>query len=458
MALCSIPSLIKATLLVFAILCFLAKPIFSTSRKALDHAKTARLGFRVSLKHVDHGSNFTKLERVQRGIKRGRNRLQRLNALALASSSGSYEVESKVQPGNGEFLMDVAIGTPPNPFAAIMDTGSDLIWTQCKPCEQCFDQSTPIFDPQESSTFSTLSCSSPLCEALPSSTCEEGCQYMYTYGDYSSTQGILATETFTFGSGSGSNKVSVPNIGFGCGEDNQGNGFDQGAGLVGLGRGPLSLVSQLDEPKFSYCLTSIDGTKTSSLLMGSLAKANSSLSSSENEATKIITTPLAHNPSRPSFYYLTLEGISVGSTQLPIKEDTFALNEDGSGGLIIDSGTTITYLERSAFDEVKKEFTSQMNLPLDDSGSAGLDLCFKMPKDTSNLEVPKLVFHFKEADLELPSENYMIGDTGLGILCLAMGSSSGMSIFGNIQQQNMMVVHDLKKETLSFIPTQCDAL
>jgi len=192
--------------------------------------------------------------------------------------------------------------------------------------------------------------------------------------------------------------------------------------------------------------------------MGSLAKANSSLSSSENEATKIITTPLAHNPSRPSFYYLTLEGISVGSTQLPIKEDTFALNEDGSGGLIIDSGTTITYLERSAFDEVKKEFTSQMNLPLDDSGSAGLDLCFKMPKDTSNLEVPKLVFHFKEADLELPSENYMIGDSGLGILCLAMGSSSGMSIFGNIQQQNMMVVHDLNKETLSFIPTQCDAL
>uniref|UniRef100_A0A803L4Y0 Peptidase A1 domain-containing protein n=2 Tax=Chenopodium quinoa TaxID=63459 RepID=A0A803L4Y0_CHEQI len=378
-----------------------------------------------------------------------------MNAMVLASNTGTYDVESKVHPGNGEFLMNVAIGTPPNQFYAIMDTGSDLVWTQCKPCEECFDQSTPIFDPSQSSTFSKMSCSNDLCQALPSSTCQDGCQYMYTYGDYSSTQGVLATETFTFG---GSDKVSVPNIGFGCGADNEGNGFNQGAGLIGLGRGPLSLVSQLGEPKFSYCLTSIDGSKTSTLLMGSLANANSTLSASNSKSNNVITTPLLHNPSHPSFYYLNLEGISVGSTHLPIKKDLFTLGEDGSGGMIIDSGTTITYLEESAFDQVKKAFTSQMNLPLDDSGSAGLDLCFKMPKDTKSMDVPKFVFHFKEADLDLPSENYMIGDSDMGILCLAMGKSSGMSILGNVQQQNMMVVHDLAKDTLSFVPTQCDAL
>jgi hypothetical protein len=72
--------------------------------------------------------------------------------------------------------------------------------------------------------------------------------------------------------------------------------------------------------------------------------------------------------------------------------------------------------------------------------------------------VPKLVFHFDGADLELPAENYMIGDSSMGVACLAMGSSSGMSIFGNVQQQNMLVLHDLEKETLSFLPTQCDLL
>ena len=188
--------------------------------------------------------------------------------------------------------------------------------------------------------------------------------------------------------------------------------------------------------------------------MGSEASMNKTTS----ESGSMKTTPLIQNPSQPSFYYLSLEGISVGGNALPIKKSTFALQDDGTGGLIIDSGTTITYLEESAFDLVKKEFTSQINLPLDTSGSTGLDLCFKLPSDSSSIDVPKLVFHFDGADLDLPAENYMIGDSGLGVLCLAMGGSSGMSIFGNVQQQNMLVLHDLEKATLSFLPTQCDEL
>ncbi|KAI8031468.1 Aspartic proteinase nepenthesin-1 [Camellia lanceoleosa] len=330
-----------------------------------------------------------------------------------------------------------------------MDTGSDLIWTQCKPCQQCFDQPTPVFDPTKSSSFSQLPCSSSLCSALPLSNCgTDGCEYLYTYGNYSSTQSAMATETFTFG------EVLVPNIGFGCGEDNEGSGFSQGAGLVRLGRGPLSLVSQLGKPKFSYCLTSIDdSSKTSTLLMGSLASVNNT-----GGKNSITTTPLIQNPSQPSFYYLSLQGITVGGTALPIKKSTFALNQDGNGGLIIDSGTTITYLEQSAFDLVKKEFISQTKLSVDKSGSTGLDLCFTLPSDASTVEVPKLVFHFDGANMDLLAENYMIADSGMGLMCLAMGGSSGMSIFGNVQQQNMMVVHDLAKETLSFIPTQCNQL
>ena len=441
---------------------FFIVPASSTSRRALiSTSKEASIatGFRVELRHVDHGNNLTKLERLGRRIKRARLRLQRLNALSSSSSplraGGDGGVEAPVKAGNGEFLMKLAIGTPAAEFSAIMDTGSDLIWTQCLPCSSCFAQETPVFDPEKSSSFAKLPCSSGLCEALPTSSCRGGgCEYFYAYGDYSSTEGVLATETLTFG-GDG---VAVKGVGFGCGGDNEGDGFSQGAGLVGLGRGPLSLVSQLNERRFSYCLTSMDDnsddTKTSSLLMGSLAR----VSSNDTSLSHIKTTPLVKNPSQPSFYYLALEGISVGDTRLPIGKDTFAIREDGSGGLIIDSGTTITYLERKAFDVVEKEFVSQIALPVDSSGSQGLDLCFGLPKGTTSVEVPKLVFHFKGADLELPPENYILSDSDLGLLCLAMGSSSGMSIFGNIQQQNMLVVHDLEKETLSFVPTQCDKL
>ncbi|CAI0474255.1 unnamed protein product [Linum tenue] len=315
--------------------------------------------------------------------------------------------------------MELAIGTPPVSYSAIVDTGSDLIWTQCEP---------------------------DLCSALPQSLCgSDGCNYLYTYGDDSSTEGVMATETFTFGG----NQVKVPQLGFGCGEDNQGDGFSQGGGLVGLGRGPLSLVSQLDQPKFSYCLTSIndDASSSSTLSMGSLAgpAGNSS-----------VTTGLIQNTAQPSFYYVALEGISVGGSSLPIPASAFALQGDGSGGMIVDSGTTITYLEGVAYDEVKKAFVAAIDLPVDDSGSTGLDLCFDLPSGGSgDVEVPSLVFHFQGADLELPAENYMIADSSAGVVCLAMGRSSGMSIFGNVEQQNFLVLYDLGKETLSFTPTQC---
>ncbi|KAI3462394.1 hypothetical protein Pfo_019057 [Paulownia fortunei] len=415
-----------ALTLVLALVVLFVSPAVSTSRNLLDH-HDVKTGFQVTLKHIDSGGNFTKFELLQRAMMRGRKRMERLYAVALAASDAS--IEAPIHAGDGEFLMELSIGTPPASYSAILDTGSDLIWTQCKPCRQCFNQPTLIFDPKESSSFSELSCSSDLCASLPMSSCNDGkCEYLYAYGDYSSTEGIMATETFTFG------KVSIPNVGFGCGFDNEGVGFNQGGGLVGLGRGPLSLVSQLDEPKFSYCLTSIGSTKTSTLLMGSLASVNTNLRDS------IKTTPLIQSPSSPSFYYLSLEGITVGDTLLAIDESTFALNEDGTGGMIIDSGTTITYIEEIAFDLVKNEFTNQMQLPVDESKDTGLDLCFTLPSDAQNIE-----------------ENYIIVDSS-GVACLAMGSSNGISIFGNIQQQNILVVHDLVKDTISFVPTQCDQL
>lgn len=438
-----------ATLVALLVVALFIAPTCSTSRKSLNKHHHHSDRFRVLLRHVDSGKNLTKLERVQHGIKRGKARLQKLNAMVLAAStSDSDQLEAPIRAGNGEYLMELAIGTPPVSYPAVLDTGSDLIWTQCKPCTQCYKQPTPIFDPKKSSSFSKVSCGSTLCSALPSSTCSDGCDYVYSYGDYSTTQGVLATETFTFGESR--KKVSVQNIGFGCGEDNEGDGFEQASGLVGLGRGPLSLVSQLKEPKFSYCLTPMDDTKASVLLLGSLEKVKGD--------TEAITTPLLRNPLQASFYYLSLEGISVGDTRLSIEKSTFEVGDDGSGGVIIDSGTTITYIEQKAFESLKKEFISQTKLPVDNSSSTGLDVCFSLPSGSTQVEIPKLVFHFKGGDLVLPAENYIIGDSNLGVACLAMGASSGMSIFGNVQQQNILVNHDLEKETISFVPTSCDKL
>lgn len=219
-----------------------------------------------------------------------------------------------------------------------------------------------------------------------------------------------------------------------------------------MGRGPLSLVSQLDEPKFSYCLTSIDTMKSSQLLMGSLASLNGNTTPGS-----ILITPLIKNPSYPSFYYLSLEGISIGDTLLPINKSALAIDADGRGGMIIDSGTTITYLENSAFDLVTEEFTKQIQLTVSESNDSGLELCYNLPWNTELIGVPNMTFHFDGADLDLPLDNYF-SEVEDGLACLLMESTSGLSIFGNYQQQNLLVVYDLVKESLSFVQTQCDQL
>ncbi|KAG8365560.1 hypothetical protein BUALT_Bualt18G0117700 [Buddleja alternifolia] len=354
------------------------------------------------LRRVDSDGNFTKSELLQRAMKRGRKRIERLNSMATLAAS-NVDIDAPVHAGGGEFLMDLSIGTPPMPFSAILDTGSDLIWTQCQPCIHCINQQTPIFDPNESSSFSKLPCSSDLCKALPQSRrTSSNCEYLYQY--------------------------------------------DGGAGLVGLGRGQLSLVAQLDEPKFSYCLKSID-SKTSTLFMGSRASTTS--------GDSIITTPLIKNPSPSlsSFYYISLKGISVGKTLLPIDSSAFEIKSDGSGGMIIDSGTALTYLEKSVFDLVKEEFSKQTQSPIT---QGPLEFCFTLPPGES-FNFPTLTFHFEgQADLELSPENYLIIRVENGLGCLAMGSSKSISmIFGNIMHHNMLVLYDLAQETLSFVPKHC---
>ncbi|KAL5727828.1 saccharopepsin [Ranunculus cassubicifolius] len=418
--------------------------VFLFLSSAFSLKVAVRKGLKISLSHVDSKGNYTKFELIQRGMTRGERRLARLSSLAVSSATidSTDNVESPVHYGDGDFLMNIAIGTPPNSYSAVMDSGSDLIWTQCKPCVECYKQPTPIFDPKQSSSFSKLSCSSPLCKALEDPVCDSGCQYKYAYGDGSTTQGVMASETFTF------DEVSIPNIGFGCGNKNKGDGFVDGAGLVGLGRGPLSLVSQLGSGEFTYCLTSFGSKSNSTLFFGPLAFM-------PNMSSVPQTTPLLKNPSWPSFYFLSLEGITVGDTLLDIPENTFAIKADGTGGVFIDSGVTITHLQQIGYDAVKKAFLAQVNLTVADSTNVGLDLCFSLPSDAFNVIVPKLIFHFDGADLDLPIENYMIIFEN-GLLCLAMGESSGASVFGNVQQQNMLITYNLEKKTLSFAAHQCD--
>jgi hypothetical protein len=213
----------------------------------------------------------------------------------------------------------------------------DLNWVQCLPCEACYTTASAKFDPSKSGTYKTVGCASALCNDLPFKSCTTSCQYDYLYGDGSSTSGALSSDTVTIGTG------AVPNVAFGCGHSNLGS-FAGAGGLVGLGQGPLSLISQLGgvtAKKFSYCLVPLGSAQTSPLFIGDSAIA-----------AGVAYTPLLSNKINPTFYYAGVTGITVAGKKVNYPAGTFDIDASGQGGLILDSGTTLTYLETAAFTPV----------------------------------------------------------------------------------------------------------
>ncbi|GJN31303.1 hypothetical protein PR202_gb19685 [Eleusine coracana subsp. coracana] len=408
---------------------------------------------RMQLMHTDAGRGLTPRELLHRMAQRSRARAERLLSDGASVPVTPGKLDDSGVPDT-EYLAHFAIGTPAQPVQLTLDSGSDLIWTQCQRCISCFNQSLPVFNASLSSTVAELPCGSAACQDLPATACNAGnssstnnqlCVYSYSYGDGSVTIGGLVADTFVFGDGS-----AVPDMAFGCGLNNTGIFKSNETGIAGFGRGPLSLPSQLKVDNFSYCFTNITGSAPSSVLLGLPANLHSS-----SAGGVVQTTRLIQNPSIPTLYYLSLKGITVGSTMLPIPESAFALTNNGTGGTIIDSGTGMTTFPPDVYSLVHDAFIAQMSLPV--LNATATPLCFKLPAGTKP-DVPKLILHFDGPTLDLPRDNYMfeLEDEGVPIPCLAILPGDAMTTIGNYQQQNMHIIYDLANNMLSFVPAQCD--
>ncbi|CAH1435120.1 unnamed protein product [Lactuca virosa] len=356
----------------------------------------------------------------------------------------SSSVISGLAQGSGEYFTRIGIGTPPRYAYMVLDTGSDIVWIQCAPCRRCYTQSDPIFDPSKSKTFGGVACGTPLCNHLDSPGCNQRkkCMYQVSYGDGSFTVGEFSTETLTF------RKTKVNNIAFGCGHDNEGL-FVGAAGLLGLGRGKLSFPNQAGRQfgsKFSYCLVDRSmSAKPSSLVFGNAAVSRVAR-----------FTPLLNNPKLDTFYYVGLTGVSVGGVRVPgISSSLFELDNSGNGGVIIDSGTSVTRLTRPAYVALRNAFLSGASHLKRGPNFSLFDACFDLSGKTE-VKVPTVVMHFTGADVSLPASNYLIPVDSSGNFCFAFaGTSSGLSIIGNIQQQGFRVVYDLAGSRVGFTPRGC---
>ncbi|KAL9687799.1 hypothetical protein QQ045_032206 [Rhodiola kirilowii] len=180
--------------------------------------------------------------------------------------------------GAGTYMINLALGTPPYEFFARADTGSDVTWIQCQPCENCYHQETDIFNPvNQSSTFQTVKCPTGQfpCPAFDGVSCVH----------------------------------HVDHYIFQCATYNDGNFFPYEAGIIGLGRGQRSLITQLDKyinGKFSYCLFA--DMKGGKMHLGHAAMV---------QGPGDVTTPIFEGEDeKHNLYLATLEALTIGGERL----------------------------------------------------------------------------------------------------------------------------------------------
>ncbi|XP_054819310.1 aspartyl protease family protein 2-like [Prosopis cineraria] len=382
------------------------------------------------------------------------------------SSQMVATLESGVTLGSGEYFIDVFVGTPPKHFSLILDTGSDLNWIQCEPCYACFDQNGPHYNPKHSTSFKNINCHDPRCELVsspdPPQTCKDEnqtCPYFYWYGDSSNTTGDFALETFTVNLTNPTGKSElklVENVMFGCGHWNRGL-FHGAAGLLGLGRGPLSFASQLQSlygQSFSYCLVdrNSDTNVTSKLIFG---EDKDLLGHPGLNFTSFVGGK--ENPV-DTFYYLQIKSVMVGGEILKeIPEETWALSPEGSGGTIIDSGTTLTYFAEPAYQIIKEAFEKNIKGYPRVEGYPPLGPCYNV-SGLEKMELPDFGILFADGAVwNFPVENYFIQIEPENVVCLAILGTprNGLSIIGNYQQQNFHILYDTKKSRLGYAPMNC---
>ncbi|KAF3774815.1 Aspartic proteinase nepenthesin-1 [Nymphaea thermarum] len=444
----------------FLLILFLAVYVLPFSASTAAAATTATtLGVEIKLMHVDAHRNLTHQQHIQAAVRRSQHRAMHLlnqtmkmqpeHRTSPPHGRKTSSVQSEIKATRGGYMMSLAMGTPPTSFFAIIDTGSSLTWAKCMTPED------PIFDPQSSSSYSEVPCSNPVCNITEAggradSYCQidENCGYQLLYGDGSFSVGTLSWETLHLG------PLTVKNVLFGCSSIIDGFERSQPA-IVGFNRGPSSLISQLGPligHQFSYCLGGFEASDQSKLTLGP------SSDSIRSKAT--ISAPLLVNPSNPAQYFVALQGMSVGGNRLPFPESAFQFRSSGTGGVLVDSGTTIMVLEPEAYSPVKEAFAKELGKVTQVTSFTGamqFDVCFHGKLDSTS--IPTFTLHFESGDLELATENYILTDPESQLSCLAVTSSpTPFNVIASTTMKNFHVNFDLEANKITFTKVQCSTL
>ncbi|KAJ1284780.1 hypothetical protein BS78_03G231500 [Paspalum vaginatum] len=414
-------------------------------------------------------------------------------AFAMPLSSGAYT-------GTGQYFVRFRVGTPAQPFLLVADTGSDLTWVKCRrPAWAAPDPgyygapasngsssvSAPAsnpraFRPERSRTWASIPCSSDTCTAsLPFSlaacpTPGSPCAYDYRYKDGSAARGTVGTDSATIelsGRGGGGDarkqkRAKLRGVVLGCTTSYNGDSFLASDGVLSLGYNNISFASRAAARfggRFSYCLVDhlAPRNATSYLTFGpnpAVSWVVKTACGGSAPAPGARQTPLLLDHRLHPFYAVGVNGISVDGELLKIPRLVWDIQE--GGGTILDSGTSLTVLASPAYRAVvaalSKKLAGLPRVTMDP-----FDYCYNWTSPSTGedlaVAVPDLAVHLAgSARLQPPPKSYVI-DAAPGVKCIGLqeGEWPGVSVIGNILQQEHLWEFDLKDRQLRFKRSRC---
>lgn len=368
-------------------------------------------------------------------------------------SSVFFRVTGNVYP-TGHYSVILNIGNPPKAFDLDIDTGSDLTWVQCDaPCKGCTKPLDKLYKPKNN----RVPCASSLCQAIQNNNCDiptEQCDYEVEYADLGSSLGVLLSDYFPLRLNNGS--LLQPRIAFGCGYDQKYLGPHSPpdtAGILGLGRGKASILSQLrtlgiTQNVVGHCFSRVTG--------GFLFFGDHLLPPSG-----ITWTPMLRSSSDTLY--------SSGPAEL-----LFGGKPTGIKGLqlIFDSGSSYTYFNAQVYQSILNLVRKDLSgMPLKDAPEEkALAVCWKTAKPIKSILDIKsffkpLTINFikaKNVQLQLAPEDYLIitkdGNVCLGILNGGEQGLGNLNVIGDIFMQDRVVVYDNERQQIGWFPTNCNRL
>ncbi|XP_041993216.1 aspartic proteinase 36-like [Salvia splendens] len=417
-------------------------------------------GVTLTLERANHeGVELSRLREIDRA-RHGRILQQR----PAASSVVDFPVEGTFDPYLvGLYFTRVKLGNPPREFYVQIDTGSDVLWVGCTPCNGCPTSSglqiqLEFFDPSSSSTASLISCSDRRCavgEQSGDSLCssKNQCGYTFQYGDGSGTSGYYLSDYMYLDAVVG-NSVTAntsASVVFGCSTSQTGDLTkpDRAVdGIFGFGQQGLSVISQLSSQgitpnAFSHCLNGGNGGG-GILVLGQIVEPN------------LVYTPLV--PSQPH-YNVNLQSISVNGQTLAIDASVFSTSNNG--GTIIDSGTTLAYLAEEAYDPFVSAIMQTVSSSVRPVSSKG-NQCYLATSSVSEV-FPQVSLNFANgASMILRPEDYLLQQNSIGgaaVWCIGFQKiqNKGITILGDLVLKDKIVVYDLAGQRIGWANYDCSS-